>query len=196
MTPICCAPETNFLAGETLSCPSKVFPINYPGLPLSVRKASTSALMPLVEKMAKHLGTWQACLLSHEERLTLVRHVLIAMPTHLVLAMALSPSILKLVNRLICDFLWHGCKEAQSRNCLMNWPRVCRPLDLGGLGMHDIQRTDISLWFRWLWLRITDPSWPWHHLHLPDDASVRDIFRASTTWTMGNGQTCRFWLDH
>ena len=140
--------------GATLHCSISAFPIQYLGLPLSTRKVPTSALLPLVEKMAKRLGTWQACLLSRGERLALVRHVLSAMPVHPLLAMALSPSILKLVNRLIRDFLWHGRKEALSGNCLVNWQKVCRPLELGSLGVRDLQRTGISLQARWLWLRI------------------------------------------
>ncbi|XP_048552684.1 uncharacterized protein LOC125532834 [Triticum urartu] len=59
--------------------------------------------------------------------------------------MTLSAPILKLTNRLIRDFLWHGRKEARSSNCLVNWPLVCRPLEFSGPGMRDIQRTGISL---------------------------------------------------
>lgn len=41
-----------------------------------------------------------------------------------------------------------------------------------------------------------DPSRPYHHLPLPSNTNTRDIFRASTTWTVGDGRTYRFWLDH
>lgn len=196
VTPIRCTPEDYVCAGTMLSCSVAVFPITYLGLPLSVWKIPTSALMPLVERMAKRLATWQASLLSRGERLALVRHVLSAMPVHILLAMALSPPILKLVTRIIRDLIWHGRREARAGNFLVGWAKICRPLELGGLGVRDLQRTGTALRVRWLWLRATDLSRPWHHLPLPADKATQDIFRASTSWTLGDGKTCKFWLDH
>lgn len=118
-TPIRCTPQDFERVGTTLSCPVTSFLITYLGLPLSVRKVPVSPLLPLVEKMAKRLGTCQASLLSRGERLALVRHVLSAMPVHILLATALSPPILKLVTHIIRDFLWHGRREARAGSCLV-----------------------------------------------------------------------------
>ena len=49
---------------------------------------------------------------------------------------------------------------------------------------------------RWLWLRKTDPSRPWQHLHIPCNLAVQAIFRASTSWQIGDGNSCLFWDDH
>ena len=73
---------------------------------------------------------------------------------------------------------------------------MCRPLSLGGLGIRDLQRADTVLRTRWLWLKYTDTSRPWSHLHIPHDPTVSAIFRASTTWTLGDERTCRCWGDH
>uniref|UniRef100_A0A453I9A2 Reverse transcriptase zinc-binding domain-containing protein n=1 Tax=Aegilops tauschii subsp. strangulata TaxID=200361 RepID=A0A453I9A2_AEGTS len=72
----------------------------------------------------------------------------------------------------------------------------CRPLALGGLGIRDLHRTGVALRTRWLWLQRTDPDRSWKHLHLPTDHEASVLFRASTTWTIGNGNTCKFWQDH
>lgn len=69
------------------------------------------------------------------------------------------------------------------------------PLQLGGLGIHDLQLTCNALRGRWLWLQATDLASPWSHLHLPRDADVRPIFRASTSWTLGDGAKCHFWTN-
>ena len=69
------------------------FPIQYLGLPLSPRKVPASHLQPLLNKLLRKLATWKAALLSRGERLALVRQVLTAMPVHILLAMALSPTI-------------------------------------------------------------------------------------------------------
>ena len=118
------------------------------------------------------------------------------MPTHIMIAMAVNPPILKRINRLIRNFLWYGRKDASGVHCKVNWRRVCRPISLGGLGIPDLQRAGISLRARWLWQQRSAASRPWQHLHIPRCPEVQAIFRASTTWTIGNGESCRFWEDH
>lgn len=153
-------------------------------------------LLPLVDKLVKKLATWKASLLSRGERLALVRHVLTAMPIHILLALALNPLILKKINRLIHDFLWHGNKDAHAGSCIVSWQKVCRPLELGGLAVCDLHRTGVALRTRWLWLHATDPERVWKHLHLPSDREASELFRASTAWTLGDSNTCKFWRDH
>lgn len=193
--PIQCTPDITGLIGSTLDCPVTTFPIKYLGLPLSLRKVPASQLLPLIDKLLCKLATWKAALLSRGERLALVRQVLCAMPVHILLAMALSPPILKKANRIIRDFLWHGRKDARAGCCLVSWARVCRPLELGGLGIRDLHRVGISLRVRWLWLHAADDSRPWSHLQPPSDPESLQFFRASTTWTVGRGTSCRFWTD-
>lgn len=45
---------------------------------------------------------------------------------------------------------------------------------------------------RWLWLQSTDPARQWSHLQLPRDEETSQFFRASMTWTIGDGKMCRF----
>ncbi|KAE8780482.1 hypothetical protein D1007_46408 [Hordeum vulgare] len=55
--PIRCTDEhINTIVAE-MSCPMTEFPVRYLGLPLSIRKPSTSGLMPLVERLEKKLST-------------------------------------------------------------------------------------------------------------------------------------------
>lgn len=56
------------------------------------------------------------------------------------MAMAISPSILKQATRIIREFLWQGRRDAKSGCCLVSWPRVCRPIGLGGPGVRDLHR--------------------------------------------------------
>jgi hypothetical protein len=40
-------------------------------------------------------------------------------------------------------------------HCLIAWPKVARPKELGGLGSSDLQSLNWSLRVRWLWLKKT-----------------------------------------
>ncbi|KAE8814179.1 MATE efflux family protein DTX1 [Hordeum vulgare] len=116
----------------------------YLGLPLSIRKVSSTSLMPLVGRLVCKLASWKASLLSCGERLALVRHVLFAMLVHILIAMVLNPTILKLVRRIIRVFLWQGCKDAKDGYCMVNWAKVCRQLQFGGLAIRDLSRTALA----------------------------------------------------
>ncbi|XP_073355308.1 uncharacterized protein [Aegilops tauschii subsp. strangulata] len=73
--PIQCPGDTASTVSATLACPVVPFPIQYLGLPLSLRKVPTSHLLPLIEKLARKLATWKAALLNRGEQLNLVWQV-------------------------------------------------------------------------------------------------------------------------
>ena len=128
-------PELQDSISNHFLCPIGEFPAKYLGLPLSIRKITASFLQPFVERLEKKLSPWWASMLSRGKRLALIRHVLCAMPTHILIAMSLHPSILRQVNRLLHAFLWQGRKTTNEGHCLVNWAKVCRPLAYGGLGI-------------------------------------------------------------
>lgn len=137
-SPIQCTPADRAMITANIACPLQDFPTTYLGLPMSIRKVSTNALQPIIDKLERRLSPWWASMMSRGDRLALCRHVLSAMPVHIMLAMAINPPILKQINRLIRSFLWYGCKDASSGHCLVNWRRVCRPVSLGSLGIPDL----------------------------------------------------------
>lgn len=131
-----------------------------------------------------------------DARLLLVRHTLSATPVHTLIALSMDAGTLKKADRIRHGFLWCDSNNANGGQCCVNWQRVCRPLELGGLGIHDLHRMGVVLRTRWLWLQRTDPSRPWQHLPFNHTEEVRDIFRACTTRQVGDGISCRFWENH
>lgn len=51
--------------------------------------------------------------------------------------------------------------DAQGGHCLVAWGKACRPVELGGLGIHNLQLLNHALRIRWLWLQKSDPNKPW-----------------------------------
>jgi hypothetical protein len=64
------------------------------------------------------------------------------------------------IDRIRRGFLWRGRKEVRGGHCLVAWRKVCRPLQLGGLGISSLTELCWALRMRWLWLSKIDPSRP------------------------------------
>ena len=103
-TPSQCTEDHIAAMAVELQWPITPFPITYLGLPLSVRKASSTSLEPIIDKLGRKLSTWRASMLSKGDRLSLVRHVLSAIPTHFLMAIAFNSTAIKKVNRIIHEF--------------------------------------------------------------------------------------------
>jgi hypothetical protein len=83
--------------------------------------------------------------------------------------------------------------------CLVNKDVVCRPKDLGGLGVHDLPHFGRALHQRWCWFHWTDENRLWHNMTIPCDEDDMALFRASTEIKLGNGKKVIFlhdkWLE-
>lgn len=99
----------------------------------------------------------------------------------------------KEIDKIRRSFLWKGSEEANGGHCLVNWKKVRRPKKHGGLGVLDLAMFGRALRLRWLWYEWTDPEKPWVGTILPCNAIDRQLFRASTIVTVGNGKQAKFW---
>ena len=77
----------------------------------------------------------------------------------------------------------------------MAWSTVCRPVDLGGLGISDLKRLIWSLRMRWVWLKKTEPHRPWASLPLQVPSQVQAFFSIALITEVGNGSRTLFWAD-
>jgi hypothetical protein len=75
----------------------------------------------------------------------------------------------------------------------VRWANVKRPKSLGGLGVLDLEKFSRALRLRWLWFEWTDRDRPWVGTEVPCNEEDKQLFRASTKMTIGNGTTAKFW---
>jgi len=75
------------------------------------------------------------------------------------------------------------------------WEKVIRPLDLGGLGIHNLEIMGWALQMRWLWIEKTNPDRPWAGLKIPVHAHTSAMFAISMVTSIGNGKNTLFWSD-
>lgn len=138
---------------------------------------------------------WQAGLISLAGRRELVRAVLNALPTYLLMALKVPKQFIKELDKIRRKFLWAGNQKLHGGKCKLSWARILRPLDRGGLGIHDLEKFGRALRLRWLWQEWKTPDKPWHGSELPVDQVDRALFAAATAVTVGDGRTVKFWTD-
>jgi hypothetical protein len=92
-----------------------------------------------------------------------VIHVQFVMTTKMIyaaLALDLPAWATKAIDKLRKGFLWRDIKEFSAGHCLLAWPKVTRPNDLGGLRISDLKNVCWALRTPWPWLQKIDPSRP------------------------------------
>ena len=72
-------------------------------------------------------------MLTKAGRLILVQYVLTSMLIYILLAVELPPCALKAIDKIRRGFLWKGRKDARGGQYMLAWPKVTRPIYLGGL---------------------------------------------------------------
>ncbi|WVZ80204.1 LOW QUALITY PROTEIN: hypothetical protein U9M48_027698 [Paspalum notatum var. saurae] len=127
-----CAEVDVNVVQNILPCELKDFPSKYLGVPLSLRNMSRDQIQPFIDRIADCLPGWKADLLTWE--------VLTSMLVYLQMVVDFLPWAIKEVDKIRRRFLWRGRKQLNGGHCLVAWPKSCRPHELGGLGITDLQK--------------------------------------------------------
>lgn len=204
---------------EIIGCKQTTFPVQYLGMPLTLKRPTKQLFLPLVEKIERRLAGWQCKLLSRGGRLELVRSVLSTIPVYHMICFKLPKWVLARIDKARRVFLWGRSHNRGRPISLCNWGSICKPREFGGLGISDLNLRNISLLLRWWWkgykepnslwtITITRLNWQGVYAEGPmlwskqgsffwgDLISIKHIFNWSTSWIIGNGHTISFWYDH
>lgn len=192
--PIQCAEDDLRIIEETTDCAIKDFPSTYLGLPLTIRKPAKAELHPLIDKVADSLPGWKASLMTRVGRLTMVRTVFTAIPIYQMIALDLPKWVIRLLISEEGGFLWKGQEKANGGHCLVSRERVQKPLQHGGLGIHNHEILGWALHIRWLWQQNSDASWPWEGLSVNEPRNARALFKVAVQTYCWQWETTNFGL--
>ncbi|KAJ3704591.1 hypothetical protein LUZ61_008296 [Rhynchospora tenuis] len=114
----------------------------------------------LLEKMKQKLAGWKSNMLSHAGRLILIKSVLMTMPVYYMSIELLPKRVIKEINSLLAKFFW-GKTDQNRYLAYIAWKKVCKPVDMGGLGVKDLQSFGEALFLKLVWSLMADEDKPW-----------------------------------
>jgi hypothetical protein len=183
-SPIQCTEEMLLTVQQTFPCVVAQFPCRYLGVPLSLRRLWHAEEQPLVDAVAARIPGWKAGLLNLVGRVVLTKATLSSIPVHMSISCCLSAWALKQIDKYRRAFLWLGSLSTAASKCKVAWPLVCRPSNLGGLGVLDLKIFGFALRLHWEWLARTDVNAPWSRLPSKSEKSVKAMATASINITV------------
>jgi hypothetical protein len=171
------------------------FPCKYLGLPLSIKKLPRSVFLDLIDKVDDKLPGWKAALINPAGRATLVKFVLTAVPIYHLIALQCPKWVVKAIDKVWRGFLWKGRTDIKGGHCAVGWAKVCKPVNQGGLGLHNLDVLGWALNLRWLWLKKTQPDRPWAEFDIQIHPNAAALFSACVCYYVGDGASTLFWTD-
>ncbi|GMI72472.1 hypothetical protein HRI_000916500 [Hibiscus trionum] len=133
---------------NSVGCSIGQFPSSYLGLPLGVNRNSPALWAPVINKFEKKLGGWQSNLLSIGGRVILIKSILASLPIYFLSLFRMPKAISNRLNGLMARFLWGGSSE-KSKIHWVKWIDVCKPKEIGGLDILDLDTVNRALLGKW-----------------------------------------------
>ena len=105
----------------------------------------------------------------------MINAVLTALPTYSLSFFTLPCWVKMEIDYLRRKFLWSGTQKDGKAFCLVNWKRVCKRKEFGGLGIINLRDFNKALLLKWWWKLFDDSKRIWTML-------VSQSYRPSSGW--------------
>ena len=99
--------------------------------------------------MERHLAGWKRLFLSNEDKVTLIKSTLSSLPAYFLSLLPIPVKVANRMEKIHRDFLWSGTESPKVP--LVEWAKVCMPVQNGGLGIRRLRRFNFALLGKWLW---------------------------------------------
>ncbi|PKU80715.1 Putative ribonuclease H protein [Dendrobium catenatum] len=104
---------------------------NYLGIKMALRRLSYDDFQFIIDKTLKLLNIWGSKILSVAGKITLVKSVLLALPTYYGTHLLVPKKILDDLDKICRDFIWRK-SDGTSGIHYVSWEDMCKPVNKGG----------------------------------------------------------------
>ncbi|PKU82236.1 Putative ribonuclease H protein [Dendrobium catenatum] len=108
---------------------------NYLGIKLALKRMSKSDFQFILEKTLKMFNNWGTRFISLAGRITLVKHVILSIPTYHTTVSLVPKAILQEVEKMCRNFIWDKSNVNHGLH-YVGWKKLCEPIEMGGRGIH------------------------------------------------------------
>jgi hypothetical protein len=129
---------------DEFGCKVESLPFTYLGLPMGTTRPRVNDLTPMIWKVDKRLSGLSN-IMSYSARLVIIKVVIAAMPNNAMCAMKVHFTHIDHVEKESRTFLWQGKDIHKSGKCLISWDKVCKPKEVGGLGVLEMREQNKAL---------------------------------------------------
>ncbi|CAN1135031.1 Putative ribonuclease H protein At1g65750 [Linum perenne] len=133
---------------------------HYLGVPLLHGRITRNTYEFLLTRLDDKLAGWKANTLSLAGRVTLASSVLNSIPSYVMQTTALPGYICEGIDRKIRNFIW-GSTNGVRKIHNINWEMVCRPKNLGGLGLRSARELNRAFLMKLVWGVLSRPDELW-----------------------------------
>ena len=207
-------PSDSRRIADQLNCKLGKLPFTYLGLPLDAKRITIDGWAPLWTKVGGRVCPWRGKFLSSAARLVLTNASLSSLPQFAMGLFLLAEGVHAKMDTPRSRFFWEGAGPKRKYH-MVRWDLVCRPKDLGGLGITNTRILNIALMCKWIWKLSQGAIDLWvdmlRNKYFPngnffegrargspfwnDLQAVRPAFALGAKFVVGDGRSARFWLD-
>ena len=130
-------------------------------------------------KLAARVEPWVGRFLSSGGRLILSNSYLASLPMFAMGLFLLQDGVHAKFDSHRAKFYWEGSGPKRKYH-LLNWPAVCRPKELGGLGITNSKLMNKALMLKWVWKLYQQDDSLWANLIRAKYLVNEDIFASSS----------------
>ena len=182
---------------------------------MSGSKLLVADLVPLHEKLEKHLDGWKDKSSSIGGRYVLIQSALCGVPIYHMSMYLLPDTNIEKMSKVIRKFFWQG-NATKKKYYMVKWNLITKPKRKGGLGLKNMKLLNVSLLCKWWWrLESEEGLWQevvkkkygiehgiWRIARRQNDSAIwKDLLKVKHIYLQGrvmmvnSGECTDFWHD-